>query len=89
MLQRAVNVLGKLLTPDIGTTVAKEMGRPIIDDELWKLIEQLLPPAKPRCKKNPGRLPAPDRAALIGIHSRSRSDRAGATCLPTWDAARV
>ncbi|WP_442873325.1 hypothetical protein [Cupriavidus sp. USMAA2-4] len=24
------------------------MGKPIIDDELWALIEPLLPPAKPR-----------------------------------------
>jgi transposase len=39
----------------------------IIDDELWTLIELLLPPSKPRRKKNPGRLPVSDRAALNGI----------------------
>jgi transposase len=31
------------------------------------LIEPLLPPAKPRCFKYPGRKPVPDRAALNGI----------------------
>ncbi|MGF6293077.1 transposase [Paraburkholderia youngii] len=43
------------------------MGKPIIDDELWTLIEPLLPPAKPRRFKYPGRKPVPDRAALTGI----------------------
>lgn len=43
------------------------MGKPIIDDELWTLIEPLLPPSKPRRKKNPGRLPVSNRAALTGI----------------------
>lgn len=43
------------------------MGKPIIDDELWKLIEPLLPPAKPRRFKYPGRKPVLDRAALTGI----------------------
>ncbi|MGC2967722.1 IS5 family transposase [Paraburkholderia aspalathi] len=43
------------------------MGTPIIDDELWALIEPLLPPPKPRRKKYPGRRPVSDRAALNGI----------------------
>lgn len=43
------------------------MGKPIIDDELWELIEPLLPPAKPRRFRYPGRLPVSDRAALTGI----------------------
>lgn len=34
------------------------MGEPIIDDELWILIEPLLPPLKPRRDKNPGRIAA-------------------------------
>jgi len=33
------------------------MGKPILDDELWTLIEPLLLPAKPRREKNLGRLP--------------------------------
>jgi hypothetical protein len=40
------------------------MPAPIIDDELWELIEPLLPPPKPRRKRYPGRLPVSDRAAL-------------------------
>ncbi|WP_155643499.1 IS5 family transposase [Burkholderia cepacia] len=40
---------------------------PIIDDELWKLIEPLLPVVKPRAKSDPGRLRMSDRAALNGI----------------------
>ncbi|SFW76058.1 Putative transposase of IS4/5 family, partial [Burkholderia sp. NFACC33-1] len=63
----AVNLCGELLTSGIGTTEAEEMGKPIIDDELWTLIEPLLPPAKPRREKNPGRLPVSNRAALTGI----------------------
>ncbi|EKS71964.1 hypothetical protein BURK_009036 [Burkholderia sp. SJ98] len=43
------------------------MGKSIIDDELWALIEPLLPPAKPRRFKYPGRKPVQDRAALTGI----------------------
>lgn len=43
------------------------MGTPIIDDELWALIEPLLPPPKPRRKRHPGRRPVSDRAALNGI----------------------
>jgi len=43
------------------------MRKPIIDDELWALIEPLLPPPKPRRFNYPGRKPVPDRAALAGI----------------------
>lgn len=43
------------------------MGKPIIDDELWTLIEPLLPPAKPRREKHPGRLPVSNHAVLTGI----------------------
>jgi transposase len=39
----------------------------IIDDELWTLIEPLLPPPKPRRKEHPGRPRVSDRAALNGI----------------------
>ncbi len=43
------------------------MGRQIVDDELWALIEPLLPPPKPRRRQHPGRLPVSNRAALTGI----------------------
>jgi transposase len=43
------------------------MAKPILDDELRKLIEPLLPPPNPRRFKYPGRKPVPNRAALTGI----------------------
>lgn len=43
------------------------MAKPILDDRLWRLIEPLLPPAKPRRFRFPGRKPVDDRAALTGI----------------------
>jgi len=43
------------------------MSKPLIDEELWNLIEPLLPRRRRR-KKHPGRLPGvSDRAALTGI----------------------
>lgn len=43
------------------------MDKPIIDDELWRRIEPLLPLPKARREKYPGRKPVPNRAALNGI----------------------
>ncbi len=43
------------------------MAKPILDDDLWALIEPLLPPPRPRRFRFPGRKPVPDRAALTGI----------------------
>ncbi|WP_186169672.1 IS5 family transposase [Burkholderia gladioli] len=43
------------------------MQAPIVDDELWILIEPLLLPPKPRRTKHPGRFPVPNRATLNGI----------------------
>jgi len=43
------------------------MARPILDDELWALIEPLLPPLRRRRFRYPGRKPVPHRAALTGI----------------------
>ena len=43
------------------------MAKPVLDDELWKLIEPLLPPPKRRRFRYPGRKPVPNRAALTGI----------------------
>ena len=43
------------------------MEAPIIEDELWTLIEPLLPPPKPRRKEHPGRPRVSDRAALNGV----------------------
>ncbi|AIO66116.1 hypothetical protein DM82_4436 [Burkholderia oklahomensis] len=43
------------------------MAKPILDDELWSLIQPLLPPPKPRRTRYPGRKPLDDRAVLTGI----------------------
>jgi transposase len=43
------------------------MARPILDDDLWKVIEPLLPPAKKRRFRFPGRKPVGNRKALTGI----------------------
>ena len=43
------------------------MAKQLVDDELWGLIEPLLPPLKPRRQRYPGRLPVSNRAALTGI----------------------
>ena len=43
------------------------MAKRILDDRLWKLIEPLLPPPKPRRFRYPGRKPVEHRAALTGI----------------------
>jgi transposase len=41
------------------------MAKPLLTDELWKRIEPLLPPERPKPKG--GRPRVPDRAALTGI----------------------
>jgi transposase len=43
------------------------MAKAILDDELWSVIEPLLPPPKRRRFRYPGRKPVPHRAALTGI----------------------
>ena len=43
------------------------MAKPLLDEDLWELIEPLLPPPKPRRFRYPGRKPVLNRAALTGI----------------------
>lgn len=43
------------------------MAKPLLDDEVWKVIEPLLPPPKPRRKRYPGRKPLDNRKVLTGI----------------------
>ena len=43
------------------------MAKPLVDDELWKLIQPLLPSPKPRRKRYPGRKPVDNRKALSGV----------------------
>lgn len=42
------------------------MAKPILDDELWELIEPLIP-VKPRRRHHPGRKPVERRKVLTGI----------------------
>jgi transposase len=51
---------------DLGTDIGTyTMTKQLVPDELWRLIEPLLPPELP--KPNGGRPRVPDRAALAGI----------------------
>ena len=43
------------------------MARPLLSDELWEVIEPLLPPPKKRRFRYPGRKPVEPRRALTGI----------------------
>jgi transposase len=43
------------------------MARKMVDDELWSVIEPLLPAAKRRRRKHPGRKPLDNRRVLTGI----------------------
>jgi transposase len=43
------------------------MAKPLVDDELWALIQPLLPPHKPRRFRYPGRKRLDDRKTLTGI----------------------
>lgn len=65
------------------------MEAPIIDDELCKLIEPLLPVVKPRAKSDRGRARVPDRVALNGILFVLKTGTGGTTCRPGWASARA
>lgn len=43
------------------------MAKPLVDDELWAVVEPLLPAAKPRRLRHPGRKPIDNRRTLVGI----------------------
>ena len=43
------------------------MAKPVVDDQLWAIIEPLLPPPKKRRKRHPGRKPIDNRKALSAI----------------------
>lgn len=43
------------------------MAKPLLDDELWAVVEPLLPPPKVRRFRFPGRKPLDNRKALTGI----------------------
>jgi transposase len=43
------------------------MAKPLVPDQLWNMLQPLLPPPKPRRFRYPGRKPIDDRKALTGI----------------------
>jgi len=43
------------------------MAKPLLSDELWPVIEPILPPPKPRRFRFPGRKPVGSRQCLTGI----------------------
>ena len=43
------------------------MAKPLLTDDLWEYVKIVLPPAKPRRTRYPGRKPIDDRKALTGI----------------------
>lgn len=43
------------------------MAKPLLDDELWEIIEPLLPKPKRRRRRYPGRKPLDNRKVLTGI----------------------
>jgi transposase len=43
------------------------MAKPLLDDQLWNVIEPLVPPPKPRRVRYPGRRPLGPRRVLTGI----------------------
>ena len=43
------------------------MARELVDDDLWSVVEPLLPAPKPRNLRHPGRKPLDDRKILSGI----------------------
>src|SRR5262245_62015956 len=43
------------------------MAKPLVSDELWAIIQPLLPPPRPRRSRFPGRKPIDDRRCLTGI----------------------
>ena len=43
------------------------MAKPLLDDELWEIIEPLLPPPKRRRRRYPGRRPLDRRKVVTGI----------------------
>src|SRR5690242_8382295 len=55
------------LGTDVSVPGGVLMAKPLVSDELWEIIQPLLPPPKPRRFRYPGRKPVDDRKALTGI----------------------
>jgi transposase len=61
------------------------MRKPLVSDELWAIVEPLLPADSPKPKG--GRPSVPDRACLTGILFLPRSGIPWALLLRRWAAA--
>ncbi len=62
------------------------MAKELVSDELWAIVEPLLPPHRAQPGKR-GRPPVPDRAALTGILFVLKSGTAGRCCPKKCTAA--
>ena len=62
------------------------MAKSVVPDELWRVIEPLLPPERPRPKG--GRPPLPNRAALRGLIFVLKSGVAWEMLPRRWGAGR-
>jgi len=80
------------------------MAKPLVSDDLWNMLQPLIPPRKPRRFRYPGRKPLDDRKALTGILFVLKTNipwehlpietgcGSGMTCwrrLPDWNEAAV
>ena len=63
------------------------MARPLVSDELWVLIEPLIPKVKRRYRY-PGRKRIDERSVLTGILFVLQTGIPGSTCRRRWAAAR-
>jgi transposase len=63
------------------------MARPLVGDELWELVEPLIPRV-PRRHRFPGRKRIDDRKVLTGILFVLQTGSRGSTCRRRWAVAR-
>jgi transposase len=63
------------------------MARPLVSDELWGLIEPLIPKVRRR-HRFPGRKRLDDRKMLTGIVFVLQTGIRGSTCRRRWAVAR-
>ncbi len=63
------------------------MAKPLVSDELWELVEPLIPKA-PRRRQFPGRKRIDDRKVLAGILFVLRTGIPWESCRRRWVAVR-
>lgn len=64
------------------------MAGPLVSDELWAVVEPLIPKVVRR-RRYPGRKRIPDRQVLTGILFVLRTGSRGRHCRKRWAAARA